>query len=121
MTVAQIEFDAYDAANPQIWRAFERAALRAWGQRVLRAEAKATFPRYGAKRIMESLRYDTTIRAEGDSFKLNNTWTAFYARKFLARHSECAGLFQTRGRGVEPERARLASLGVLFDVATGGR
>ena len=58
-----ISFEQYDEKNPEIWKGFKRLAFDAIysGQK-----------RWGAKGIMEVLRWDTAVRAKGDNFKINN-------------------------------------------------
>jgi hypothetical protein len=81
-------FAAFDAANPEVWRLFERFAL---------AAVHAGRERIGAKLIVERIRWHVSIETTGDDFKINNNYTAYYARRFQAAHPEHANLFQTRG------------------------
>ena len=82
---------AFHRENPLVWRLFERFAL----------EAARSGHTVGAKAIWERLRWETRVnpdyRRKGD-FKLNNSHTAYYARAFLRRYPEHAGLFETRER-----------------------
>lgn len=80
-------FIQYDKENPQIWEAFQRYAgqLRATGRK-----------RIGAKLIMERIRWDSAIGGHGDFFKINNNYTAGYARKMIEYDPDFATLFQTR-------------------------
>ena len=80
-------FREYHAANPRIYQAFTRFALDA---------IIAGRNRIGAKMIWERLRWYTTVEARDDGFKLNNNYTAYYARKFMEDFPQHAGLFQTR-------------------------
>lgn len=82
-------FDEYDRANPQIYESFRRFALQVIG---------AGRRRFGAKAVMERIRWDTLISAKDDGFKINNNYTADYARKFIAEFPEYAEVFATRGR-----------------------
>lgn len=86
-TIKRKSFEEYDRENPQIWGEFERRALA-----LLDVGAK----RVSAKMLFEVIRYFTHLRAKDGDFKLNNTFTPFYARKFVERHPEHADAFETR-------------------------
>lgn len=82
------DFDAYDAANPAIWTAFEHQTLWLIGQ---------GFDRYGAKAVFEQIRYRRIVaRGRAGHFKLNNNFTACYARKFMRMYPQFDGFFATR-------------------------
>jgi hypothetical protein len=68
-------FEEYDNKNPEIWKHFLRLAR----------EAKAKgFKRYSSKGIFEIIRWETGVVANsGDGFKINNNYTADYARKAM--------------------------------------
>lgn len=55
------------------------------------------FKRYGAKSIIERIRFETNLR-EGprSSFKLNNNNTALYARMFMQEFPQHDGFFEVR-------------------------
>lgn len=89
-------FAEYDAANPHIYTALRRFAL----------EAKhAGRPRIGIKMLYERVRWYTTIEARNDSFKLNNNWHAYYARKLMHDEPELAGFFELRRSKADAEVA----------------
>ena len=77
----------FDAANPEVYIEFDKGAM-------LLIETGVRH--YGAKAIFEHLRFGTAVRGRGDIFKLNNNYTAFYARKWEENHPEYAGFFSTR-------------------------
>jgi len=88
-------FDAYDKANPEIYLAF----IGFTGDLVA---AGAT--RGGAKMICERIRWETAVRANREVgvpvWKLNNNFTAYYARKAAAEFPALFGeFFQMRERG----------------------
>jgi hypothetical protein len=68
-------FLAYHKSNPEVWREFERFALEAANKR----------KHYGAKSIMERVRWESEI-AYGKDFKANNNFTAYYSRIFAAKY-----------------------------------
>ena len=88
--------EAYDREHPDIWQEFENVTLSliAFGME-----------HYGAKAIMEVVRFHHTIGSTAaEPFKVNNNFTAYYARKFMALYPECKGFFETRAAAVEVEQ-----------------
>lgn len=81
----QQKFREYDRANPGIYEAFERFALMVIQKR----------RRYGAKAIMERVRWHT-MESGGDDFKINNNYTAYYVRKFEALNPKHKDFFKKR-------------------------
>lgn len=84
-------FAEYDAENPAIWQAFRRLTFQ-----LIAVGVK----RYGAKCIMEKIRYDTIIRGNGD-YKINNNYTAGYARKFAKEYLQYKDFFEFREKNNE--------------------
>lgn len=80
------DFIKYHQENPEIWQEFKSLALRLIGRGV---------KRYGAKCIMEVVRYHKTITTKGE-FKINNSYTAHYARAFIAKYPQHKDFFETR-------------------------
>jgi len=88
----RLTFADYDEAHPEVWSAFERIAL----------DLIATgIRRYGAKAIFEVIRYYHTVNTNENDFKVNNNFTADYARKFAEEHPEHKDFFSFRGREVQ--------------------
>lgn len=82
------DFDTYDQENPQIWKAFERISFRT---------IEKGFSHYSAKGVFELVRWHTgASAANGDGLKVNNNYTAGYARKFMSIHPEFDGFFRKR-------------------------
>lgn len=79
-------FAAFHSANPPVADALE----------ILAAEWLAFHDRVGMKALIERLRWESGIRTEGSAYRLNNSWTAFYARLLIQRHPEWATAIQTR-------------------------
>lgn len=73
-------------ACPEVWKYFEKFALEA---------IASGRQHYGAKGIMERVRWHTEIE-HGAEFKANNNWTAYYARIFTAKYPEHGEFFEFR-------------------------
>lgn len=93
MTGAELNewFMNFHLKNPHIYRAFKRMAFE------MRAEGHR---RYGAKTIMERLRWESEVRHPGEKFKLSNTikdrCSARYARKMIEEYPSFASFFQLK-------------------------
>lgn len=77
----------YDTQNPEIWAEFEKIALKLIRQGITH---------YGAKSIFEVIRWHRIVRANDKQFKINNNYTAYYARKFLQKYPQYQDFFETR-------------------------
>lgn len=80
-------FREYHEANPQIYRELRRFALEA---------VNAGRRRLSINLLFERLRWFTTVEAQGDAFKCNNTYRAHYARLLMQQEPSLAGVFETR-------------------------
>lgn len=52
--------------------------------------------RLGIKMLFEVLRWERMLETSGDEFKLNNNYSAFYARMLEETTPELKGIFATR-------------------------
>ena len=52
--------------------------------------------RIGMKMLFEVLRWEHYMKTEGEAFKLNNNYTAFYSRLIESQHPEYLGVFTKR-------------------------
>lgn len=82
------DFMTYHNENPQVWHYFKRFAFEA---------IEKNRKKIGAKLIFERIRWYTQIKTSGD-FKVNNNYTADYARHFERQFPEHRGLFEKRQR-----------------------
>jgi|TARA_Y100000310_G_scaffold292621_1_gene321533 hypothetical protein len=89
------EFSEYDQENPHIWLLFRATTLMLLRQ---------GFRHYGAKTIMERIRWHTSVEQGERDFKINNNWASFYARKFMEHHPVHEGFFFTRTKKLNPEK-----------------
>lgn len=81
-------FVEYHRDNPEIYDEFERLTLKA---------IAAGRKNYGANGIVELIRWNTTVIAKNDKFKINNNYAPHYARLFEERNPQHEGFFRKRG------------------------
>lgn len=97
MLTIRDKFIAFHKANPEIYDLFERFTFEA---------IDAGMKRVGAKFIFERIRWEIAVPTKGAGYcvplhrdlKLNNNFTAWYARLFVAKHRAHKGLFEMRER-----------------------
>ena len=85
------DFERYDRENPDIWEMFKKFTFQA----IDAQERRNAAVRVGARAVYERIRWQTMVYGN-DQFKVNNNYTAAYARKFMSKYPEYAGIFQTR-------------------------
>ena len=85
----QKAFEKFDKENPKVWEKFETLTFRLINKGI---------EHYGAKAIWECIRFKHALRTKGGEFKLNNNFTAFYARKFIDKYPQYKGFFELRKR-----------------------
>lgn len=83
------EFWAFHAENPHIYEHLEHIALQ------LR---RSGVTRWGIKALWEVCRYELALRTNSSarSFRLNNNYTAHYARLLMDSNPDLEGFFETR-------------------------
>lgn len=79
-------FDEYDRENPEVWEKFQEIAFKA---------IEKGFNHYSSKGIFELIRWHTKTSGN-DGFKVNNIYTAYYARKFNNKFPEHNNFFRLR-------------------------
>jgi hypothetical protein len=83
-----LAFLTYHTAHPEVYAAFRDIALRLYNRGIRH---------WGAKAIMEVLRFETAIRAHGEPFKLDNSYTSYYARMLMQNDpTRFKGFFDVR-------------------------
>ena len=85
-------FQAFHADHPEVYREFCRLVQRLIDK---------GFRHYSAKAVIEAVRFHTDVNAgyaERGEFKINNNFTALYARKWQQDHPSQASFFATRRR-----------------------
>lgn len=83
----QTRFEAFHAANPEVYEVLVRMARR------LKASGRASYSIAG---IYEVCRYDRYVTTKGESFKLENNFRSRYARLIMEKESDLAGFFVVR-------------------------
>lgn len=89
MNELEIKFNQYNLNNPHVYNLFTKYANEVIG---------AGHERYSSKAIFERIRWHLSIETKGDKFKLNNNYTAYYARKYIQDNPSRRDLFETRER-----------------------
>lgn len=79
-------FKKYNEENPQIYAEFRKIAFQLIGR---------NYKRIGARQILEVIRYHTMISGN-DQFKVNNNYSADYARLFEKDFPQYGGIFMKR-------------------------
>lgn len=85
-------FRRFDEENPEVWRLYVRFARQAMA---------SGHTRYSSDAIVHRIRWEVDMdisRLPGDKFKINDHFTALYARKFVNEYPEHAAFFAMRGR-----------------------
>ena len=85
----QTAFEAYHAQNPDIW-----AQVVKYTKELIEIAGRT----YGsADMVLHHVRFMTLLRERGDrAYKINNNWSAFYARLWDKEYPEYAGFFRQR-------------------------
>ena len=87
----QERFEAFHKSNPHVYNELCNLA------RQLKARGRE---RYGIKSLFEALRWHKAMQTSDEEFKLNNNFTAFYARLLMAQEPELDGFFEVREQKV---------------------
>lgn len=90
-------FLAFHEANPQVYAKLRDLALEALRSPKLRRR------RFGIAAVFERLRWWSEVESEGDPYRLNNSYRAFYARLLMDQEPALRGFFSTREKKTDPE------------------
>lgn len=83
----QAAFERFHAAHPDVFELFERYA-----DQLLQAGRG----HYGAKAIIERIRFDFATSSAEEEFKTNNSFTSRYVRLLIQKRPEFADFFEVR-------------------------
>lgn len=97
----QAEFDAWHAANPLIWKYFEKYAFEAL--------------HHGRKKIshwliINRIRWEVYVVTTGSDFKISNGTIAFYARLWRKTYPDHKSLFNIKQMVGEPIELEIEDL-----------
>lgn len=87
MSAIYAAYREWDALNPHFYPLFCRFAVQL---------AERGHRHISSKLIFERVRWESLIKTVGDDYKLNNNYTALYARRFMRDHPQYEGFFRTR-------------------------
>lgn len=79
-------FFSYHTENPQIFELFKHFAK----------EARQRWAHFGAKAIIERMRWETNLNTHDGQFKLNNNFPACYARLLISEDPSFKDFFEIR-------------------------
>lgn len=83
-------FRAFHKANPQVWDLFQQFTNELIAQ---------GYKRYSVDAVLHRVRWEVAIKTRGDEgVKLNNDFTPYYARMWLATHPQWPNFFELRAR-----------------------
>ena len=83
----QKRFEAFHEGNPHVYELFKKYTLEAI------AAGRET---YSTISIFERIRWYTDIETQGDPFKINQNFAAYYGRMFMRDFPQHDGFFRTR-------------------------
>lgn len=83
------QFQDYHKEHPEIWKEFVKTTFEA---------IRKGFKNYSSKSIFEIIRWHRGGDIKSDSFKINNNYTADYAKMFMEKYPQHKGFFRTRNR-----------------------
>lgn len=77
----------FDKANPWVYKIFCKLAIQAYdsGHR-----------KYSANGIFEYIRWYMSVERGDKTYKMNNNYRAYYARKLMSEDSRFGGFFEIR-------------------------
>lgn len=80
-------FAQYHRDNPHVYELFKKFTFEI---------INSGFQAIGAKFIVERIRWETYTSNKWENLKINNNYTAGYARLFMADHPQHSEFFRTR-------------------------
>ena len=91
------QFVQFDEAHPDIWRHFEAITFELIGRGI---------KHYSADSILHVIRFHRATSTQKEAFRINNNFSACYARKWASCHPKRAHFFARRKSKVDPKPAR---------------
>ena len=87
MDATLARFQKFDRENPKVWELFKQFA-----EQVLSTGLTS----YSAYALLERIRWRRDVETTGDTFKVNNNFKPFYARKLMDEDPRFVGFFRLR-------------------------
>ena len=87
------EFEDFHDKNPQVYAVLARLA-REWVEATGRGKL-------GIKALYERARWEIAVQTSNPDYKLNNNFTAFYARLIMAQEQDLSEIFHMRGSAAD--------------------
>ena len=82
------DFHAFHQQHPEVYRLFARFVAEL---------LERGFTNYSADAVIHRVRWHTQVEArDGEGFKINDHFVAFYARLWMREHPEHEGFFRIR-------------------------
>jgi len=91
------ECSAFHRSHPEVWALFVGFTFE---------KIRLGHTHYGAKAVMERVRWETGSGASKPEFKVNNNFPSFYARRFAKAFPEHRDFFRTRVQNSANEKGR---------------
>ncbi|WP_316201030.1 MULTISPECIES: hypothetical protein [unclassified Bradyrhizobium] len=80
-------FWAFHESNPKVYQLFDRFTK----QVISRGHT-----RFSSDAILHRIRWETNVETHGDKFKINDHYSAYYARMWMDLNPDHDGFFATR-------------------------
>ena len=88
MTDLAAKFAEFHSSNPRVYELFKRFTFEALSHH---------HQHLSADMILHRVRWETGVMTrDPEGWKINNNWSAFYSRMFMAEFPHHAGFFRTR-------------------------
>lgn len=88
----QKRFDRFDAANPHVYRMFEKFTFQ-----VIDRGRK----RFSSSQVLGRMRWYAMFETDEPEFKINQNYCTYLGRKFMRLHPEHEGFYRLRAIGEE--------------------
>lgn len=98
----QARFDRFDKANPHVYELFERYTWQ-----VIRSGKK----NFSSSQVLGRMRWYVAFETDEPEFKINQNYSTYLGRKFMALNPDYKGFFRLRAIGESRD-------GVRYDVDT---
>ena len=87
MTQIRKQWRRFHEENPEVYTLFKKFSFEL---------ISVGFQNYSSKSVFERIRWHTDVQTRNTKFKLNNNYTAYYARLFNVDHPQHNTFFRTR-------------------------